>query len=253
MNPLTNALNRLEARLQDLVEGAAAHLFPNGLAPFRLVPALLAALENSLQESPTGGLQAPNEYVLFLHPEEVSRLNQQPAFLEELATLVLQACRETGIALAGPLAVRLERDPTAPPGGVQVLARHSLQDMTPTAGIPVEVGEPDPPRPAAYLIVDGVRLFPIEQAVVNIGRRPDNHLVIDDPRVSRLHAQLRFVRGQFIIFDLDSTGGTWVNGQRVRQQALRSGDVISLAGLPLVFNLDHPPTEDTQQMSINET
>jgi len=71
--------------------------------------------------------------------------------------------------------------------------------------------------------------------------------VIDDGRISRLHAQLRAVRGRYVIFDLDSRGGTWVNGQRVRQQALAPGDVISLAGVPLVFSQDAPEPGETQE------
>jgi len=86
----------------------------------------------------------------------------------------------------------------------------------------------------------------LEWSISVAGR--DNHLVIDDPRVSRLHAQLRIVRGQFVIFDLDSTGGTFVNGQRIHQYTLRAGDVISLAGVPLVFGQEIPEPGDTQEV-----
>jgi pSer/pThr/pTyr-binding forkhead associated (FHA) protein len=66
----------------------------------------------------------------------------------------------------------------------------------------------------------------------------DNQLVIDDPRVSRLHALLRAVHGQHILCDLNSSGGTFINGQRITQQALRPGDVISLAGFTLIYGED---------------
>jgi pSer/pThr/pTyr-binding forkhead associated (FHA) protein len=86
--------------------------------------------------------------------------------------------------------------------------------------------------------VNGLQVFALEQSVINIGRRPDNHLVIDDPRISRTHAQLRLIKSRFVIFDLDSTGGTFVNGLRVRQSYLFPGDVISLSGVPLVYSQD---------------
>jgi len=70
----------------------------------------------------------------------------------------------------------------------------------------------------------------------------DNQLVIDDPRVSRNHAQLRAINGRFVLFDLNSTGGTFVNGQRASQTVLYAGDVISLAGVALIFGQDNPPT-----------
>jgi pSer/pThr/pTyr-binding forkhead associated (FHA) protein len=92
----------------------------------------------------------------------------------------------------------------------------------------------------AFLIVEGVREFALLEAVINIGRRLDNHLVIEDPRVSRHHAQLRAINGRFVLFDLDSSGGSFVNGQRLSQGILYPGDVISLAGVTLIYGQDTP-------------
>ncbi len=88
--------------------------------------------------------------------------------------------------------------------------------------------------------MDGTQIFPLKRSVINIGRRLDNHVVIDNPRVSRAHAQLRIVKDRFMIFDLNSSGGTYVNGQRVNQSVLSAGDVISLAGVNLIFGQDLP-------------
>lgn len=62
-------------------------------------------------------------------------------------------------------------------------------------------------------------------------------------RVSRTHAQLRAVHGHYVLFDLNSTGGTYVNGQRISQHALKAGDVISLSGVPLIYGEDTPADE----------
>ena len=64
---------------------------------------------------------------------------------------------------------------------------------------------------------------------------------IDDPRVSRNHAQLRAIKGRYVVFDLNSTGGTFINGRRASQGVLYPGDVISLAGVMLIFGQDNPP------------
>ena len=93
----------------------------------------------------------------------------------------------------------------------------------------------------AFLIVEGVKVFPLTLPVINIGRRLDNQLVIDDPRVSRNHSQLRAIKGRYVLFDLNSTGGTFVNGQRINQSVLYPGDVVSLAGVALIFGQDNPP------------
>jgi pSer/pThr/pTyr-binding forkhead associated (FHA) protein len=93
----------------------------------------------------------------------------------------------------------------------------------------------DPRR--VFLIADGKEVL-LRGPVFNLGRRETNDLVIRDWRVSRLHAQIRIADGNITIFDLDSTGGTFVNNNRVRSQALKAGDVISLGGYPLIFNND---------------
>jgi pSer/pThr/pTyr-binding forkhead associated (FHA) protein len=93
----------------------------------------------------------------------------------------------------------------------------------------------------AFLIIEGVKVYALKESVVNIGRRLENGLVIDDPRVSRNHAQLRAIKGRFVLFDLNSTGGTFVNGQRTSQTVLYPGDVISLSGVALIFGQDNPP------------
>lgn len=94
--------------------------------------------------------------------------------------------------------------------------------------------------PAAFLVVDGVQLFPLDRMIISVGRAPENDLVIRDLRVSRQHAQLRVVGGRFVVFDLASTGGTSINGAPILQQPLSPGDVISLAGVPLVYGEESP-------------
>jgi pSer/pThr/pTyr-binding forkhead associated (FHA) protein len=95
--------------------------------------------------------------------------------------------------------------------------------------------------PNAFFIVDGIKFYPLVKAVINIGRRLENDLVIDDPRVSRVHAQLRAVDGHYVLCDLSSTGGTFVNGNRVSETIIYPNDIISLGGIKLSFYQDNPP------------
>jgi len=106
----------------------------------------------------------------------------------------------------------------------------------------VEPGEGSTTIPEdALVIVDGVKVIPLTLPIIHIGRRLDNNLVLDDSRVSRNHAELRAINARYVIFDLNSTGGTFVNGVKVTQSILYPGDVISLAGVNLVYGQKNPP------------
>jgi pSer/pThr/pTyr-binding forkhead associated (FHA) protein len=95
------------------------------------------------------------------------------------------------------------------------------------------------PANSAYLIVNS-QVFSLDKELTNIGRKLDNDIVIHDTRVSRNHAQLREVEGHFVILDLNSTGGTFVNDQKITKTVLYSGDTLSLSGVPAKFVQDAP-------------
>lgn len=102
----------------------------------------------------------------------------------------------------------------------------------------------DHPRPAAFIVThpSGNRSrVPITPLPFLIGRQAGNHLVLRDNRASRMHARIVAEGGKYVVEDLNSRHGTYVNGERVTRQALRSSDRIDF-GLPdsyrLMFTLD---------------
>ena len=71
--------------------------------------------------------------------------------------------------------------------------------------------------------------FPLDGDQLTIGRDSTNPVAINDAEVSRKHARLMFQGGKYVLEDLGSTNGTFVNGQRLAGPVvLKSGDVISL-------------------------
>jgi len=78
-------------------------------------------------------------------------------------------------------------------------------------------------------------VIPLESTQLTIGRGLNNDVILEDTRVSRHHAQLRYRARRFWLSDLGSTNGTYINGEQVAEQALRDGDIISLGGLELTF------------------
>jgi pSer/pThr/pTyr-binding forkhead associated (FHA) protein len=73
---------------------------------------------------------------------------------------------------------------------------------------------------------------------VVIGRSRECDLVIQDPNVSRRHAELRRDEDGWRLVDLGSTNGVKVNGRRVEQTALRPGDRVTIGVTDMSFELD---------------
>lgn len=249
-------LAQIEARLQSLVEGSAARLFPNRQQSNNLAYRLVEAMRAGLQPGEDGSPIAPNLYTIVLHPEQASNLLADREGLDGLRHTLSETASQAGVRFSGPLMLQVEGDLQVGPDELLVLAKNSRENLSDTTDMPREdyqIADLSPESvPDAFLIVDGTQIVQIAQPVVNIGRRDDNQLVIDDPRVSRVHAQLRLVRGRFILFDLDSTGGTFVNGERIRQTTLQPGDVISLSGLPIVFGQDGGIGGETESFTPEE-
>src|SRR5574338_1219870 len=71
-------------------------------------------------------------------------------------------------------------------------------------------------------------VFPLEGDQLMIGRDSSNSVSISDAEVSRRHARLTFQGGKYVIEDLGSTNGTFVNGQRLAgPRVLKAGEVVS--------------------------
>lgn len=77
------------------------------------------------------------------------------------------------------------------------------------------------------------RQFAFDQPEVSIGRTAENDVVLYDPGVSRRHAVIRAEAGSFVVQDQGSANGTQVNGNPVTEEALQTGDLVSVG--PVVF------------------
>src|SRR5881628_2292886 len=124
--------------------------------------------------------------------------------------------------------------PSPPPPGPAASAPQAAPPASPTAPAPL----------ASFLVRSGALIgqrLQVKTPVANIGRADYNDLVIPDPSVSTSHAKLQRREGVWVLVDLESTNGTFVDGERVKGDApLAPGATVRLGDVQLVFE----PTDD---------
>ena len=183
---------------------------------------------------------APDQFTVSVHPEGIKQIGQLSDDLQmEITRDFRQALQQAGFLFAREVHFTLATDPTLPQDGVRIIGWHSSNPLDIQGEITlIEEYDTDRPPAGAFIVVEGKRHFQLSTPLIKIGRRLDNDLVIDDPRVSRQHLQLLANRGKFILHDLNSTAGTFVNGRKVKEHTLKPGDVIDVATVELIYGED---------------
>jgi len=245
---MNNQLKDIEARIQTLIEVHLINYLPAFPPQGKMVKVLADALRASLS---TQHLNHPHKtissgFLLAVHPSRLEEWQKRTPLMESLTEVIQEVSSELGLHFSGTPSLSLTINPSLDVDGFEIYMNQpdriaQTQNM--------QTNEKEITIKVAFLIIGGTNVYNLCQTVTNIGRQLDNQIVLDDPRVSRYHAQIRYARNHFIIFDLNSTGGTFINGQRATQSVLYPGDVISLAGLTMVFGQDTPPLS----ASIEET
>ena len=235
-----SALARFESFMENMVEGSVARLFRSPVQPAEIAKRLERAME-SQQTISVRRVIVPNVYRAFLNPQDLAAFNPIRAEMErEMATYLADLAQERGFTMLEHPRVELTSDTGVARHTIQVVAETVAASPAADAGN-TQVFQP-PSQPAAQsrtrllLATPGnTHVFPLESTQVTIGRGLNNDIILEDTRVSRHHAQLRYRARRFWITDLGSTNGTFVNGEQVEERALRDGDLISLGGLELTY------------------
>jgi pSer/pThr/pTyr-binding forkhead associated (FHA) protein len=113
-------------------------------------------------------------------------------------------------------------------------------DETRAAGAPQETGRAKTPKATLVMVhapekeLHGKR-FPLGDEDVTLGREEGNTIVVSSDQASRRHARIFVSGGAHVLVDLDSTNGTFLNSQLVKEQTLRHGDVIRIASTVLKY------------------
>lgn len=244
------SLARLETHLERLVEGAFAQFFSKSVRAHDVALQLARAMEGNARQSSDGDHRpiAPDTYIITMHPDMKDRLTQrQPDLPAQLSQHMIELATENSYRLVDVPAIRLSGDTNLNPGELRVTAEHHTHvgNVTAVMGSITQSTQPvKPARPEnAQIVINGEQTYACELPVINIGRSRNNHIVFDDPYVSRYHAQLRLRFGHYTLFDTSSQTGTFVNDVRVKEHQLQSGDVIRVGKVQLVYLEDEQFTE----------
>jgi hypothetical protein len=250
-------LARFERLLEDAVEGSLRRVFPTTIQPVQLAKSAARAMEEA-RVIGLHGAEVPNSYRLRLSPPDLERFADYSATLSrELSRYLLDYARERGLRPIAEPRVELLADPGVRGGSVRAEAR--FVDLAPARETELEaavegtrrlrLADLAGARPGQPLHIErrlwltdqvGLR-FALEPhlAVVRVGRATDNEIAIANQRVSRYHAQLRWVESSWLVYDLDSTNGTFVDGQRVspsQPRVLGPGGLLRLGDHDLQAN-----------------
>jgi hypothetical protein len=251
-----SVLRSLESKIAGLVEGTFSRAFRSEVRPVEIARKLAREMEEHKSFS-VSRTYVPNEYRVYLSPRDRERfMDYEDALTSELAGYLLEHARRERLALMSRPVVEFETDDRLGLGefGIQtrvvsVENEHAPEPVAEESGRTMiystagRVAEPLEERArvrheTALLLTGGKRLV-VGPAGVTMGRSRQCDVMLDDPNISRTHAEIRARGGSWVLTDLGSTNGSRLNGRRVDgSEVLKPGDEIELGTSRITFELE---------------
>ncbi len=257
--------SKLENMMQGAVEGPFNRLFRTHLEPVELANKLTRTMEANLQIGHDKKL-APNVYEVSLSRRDYTRFDAYAHSLQQqLSQILINVARERGYTLTSKPVIQFLESPSIGTGQARIQC-HTVDprvlpasagqagvpgldetvSMSPEQAAALGQGGASPaqspqavPMPAAWLtLYRPVRgnPMPFPGAVLHIGRHQSNDVVVNDKKVSRQHAVIRYENGQFILYDLHSTNGVGVNGVMTHNPVpLKNNDLVTVGSHEFIF------------------
>jgi hypothetical protein len=260
-------INRVEHGLAKAVHNAFAKAFKSEVQPVEIASAIRRAMDDRAALLGHGRSIVPNLYTIELSQTDYERLGDYEDDLsDDLVAAAQEHADSQGYQPGGPLEVHLVegegletgvfrvrpatakqtaresggREPGLQPGRDHAPApRPQTTSGTAIDEAPVHRGAPrSNPSARPWLDISGDR-YPLLGSLTTLGRDEGADIVVDDPGVSRRHSEIRVTTdGPHLVTsirDLNSTNGTFVNGDRISSQRLQDGDRLTLGRTSAVF------------------
>ena len=251
-----SVLRSLENKIADLVEGTFSRAFRSEVRPVEIARKLAREMEEHKSFS-VSRTYAPNEYRVFLSPRDRERFaDYEGALAEELAGYLLEHARRERLVLLTRPTVEFETDDRLGLGEFGIQTRMAPPEDQEDDEAPAEqsgrtmvystsernsqpLEERARSRAETALLVLGGKRMVVGPAGATLGRSRKCDIVVDDPNVSREHAEVRPRGGSWVLRDLGSTNGSSINGRRTDgAEVLKPGDEIELGTSTMTFELE---------------
>jgi hypothetical protein len=230
-----SVLRSLESKIAGLVEGTFSRAFRSEVRPVEIARKLAREMEEHKSFS-VSRTYVPNEYRVYLSPGDRERFaDYEDALATELTGYLLEhARREFGIQtrVVAPEDSEGEPEQPAEPSG-----RTMVYSTAGRVAQPLE--ERALTRQQSVLLIVGGKRLVVGPTGATMGRSRQCDVMLDDPNVSRKHAEIRPRGGSWVLTDLGSTNGSRLNGRRLDgSEVLKPGDEIELGTSQIRFELE---------------
>lgn len=214
-------MQALEQRLERMVEGVFRRS-RNSIRPIELGRRLIREMDDHRTVDVRGQRVVPNDFHIMLSAgDHAGFADIEDALRTELIEAVREYAREEGYHFMGPVSVELLVDNRLKPGRFGITSQ-------------IKQGEAGR-RPGTIVMPSGDRVELIDGRNL-IGRLPDCRIVVADSNTSRHHAEIHRSGSGFVINDLGSTNGTFLNGERLTSdRRINDGDIITVGSVSLRF------------------
>jgi hypothetical protein len=148
---------------------------------------------------------------------------------------------QNGKAVAAPssasgVSVQFQDGGTRPP---KVDADDTKEIVSPKAGPYMANRKQVVSSRLVLVTAEGETSFPLTRDAYTIGRHRNNDIVISDPKVSSFHARIDRSPEGYVIVDLKSRNGSYINGKRIETGLLKTGDEVRMGTARLAYKVDY--------------
>ena len=227
---------RFEKKVEGAVSGAFARAFKGDVQPVEIAARLQRELDAEAKLMSRDKRLVPNDFIVGLSQHDHDKLTPYAkTLIDELAGELRSHAREMGYVFNGPVTIVFELRSDLPTGRFTV-ASQAVAGVVEREG---PASNTSISRARLVLEVNGTR-HPLQAPGLVIGRGSEADLRINDPGISRRHAQIRVhdtgAATQIDIVDLGSTNGITVNGEKVRHAVLQEGSRIEIGSTRMLVH-----------------